>query len=162
MLLRIAVLLFVLAVTTCQAYLVYLVAKNTNSVTVAQQQDIDFKKTQSDLAKDLVNRNVLLPTSNQFWSFSADQNIDIKTLNVKPHIGSEDTVVVNIKLSASTKTQVSETKEVQQNPKDKPVTVNREVTVELNGLARMVYEKIGQEWVLLAVESINLNANIKK
>lgn len=101
----------------------------------------DFKLTENRIIEDMQNRSVAIPPLGQLWAFTNDQNLSVIVLYKKP---TEDGVIVYVRISSAAKI------------KDEK---SNSINVNLNGVAKLHYELVYNEWFLADITSLSLQAS---
>jgi hypothetical protein len=109
-----------------------------------------FNVTPERMAKDLEGRQAALAFG-QAWPFEAGQGI-VVTVLAKKQV--DEFVIVAVELKASAKVEPPQTDKKDEKPKEPPVKLN----VALSGVAKLTYERIGNEWYMIGVEGLSLRA----
>ncbi len=118
----------------------------------------DFDVQEQQMAKDLEGFSVGLPYG-QVWAFDPTQNIVVKALGKKR---AEEFVAVAAEISALAKVQQEEkiapkvqssTDPIKSTAKEQPKLPE---SISLSGVAKLHYEKIGDKWYLVNIESVSL------
>lgn len=97
----------------------------------------EFSLTDSQFKSDVVGKSMLVPQLGQSWGFTAEQQIDFKTVE-KKSVGDSVVVVGHMAARAAVKT-------------DKKTTA-----ASMEGVVKLVYENVGKEWFLVAVEPVSV------
>jgi len=103
----------------------------------------DFTVSNERILTDLNGRTAPLGVG-QVWPFDTTQNLTVKVIGKKTT--PEFTFVV---------VQMNATAKLPKDQKDSKAPTK----VNLNGLAKLTYEFIGNEWYLMAVDNVSLSAN---
>lgn len=125
-----------------------------------------FNVSNDQIAKDLLGKSVVLGQG-QLWGFNPDQNIQVKTISKKLLDDNNVVIIVNItstaKLDANPtvkedKVQSSTSPIPSKEPKKEPIekeALPKKAT--LNGLVKLIYENVENNWYLVQIEGISLN-----
>lgn len=111
-----------------------------------------FKATSGKLAEDMQFRFAMIPPQGQLWGFTPDQKLDVTVLQTK---ATEDGATVAVKITSLATLPKSDVKT------PTPTKDSQPVRVELNGIAKLHYELIANQWYLTDITSVNLRATQK-
>ena len=105
-------------------------------------------------AVDLLGRSVTLPAG-QLWGFNTDQKISVKVVSTK---AIEDNVVVIVEVMAvadiAMPKEKDKGKEKEADKKAPPPGTPKAVTLE--GMLKMLYERVNGKWYLIQLEGVSL------